>query len=204
MSMKDSMDKLNNFDINELDLENIGSWPGPVKVILCVIVFVLVIFLGHHFHLNDLGSSLEREANRETELKQQYQTKAFLAANLDAYRGQMIEMEASFGALIKQLPSDTEVPGLLEDITYTGLGAGLTIDAINLQPEKTHEFYVELPIDVNVRGNYHDLGNFVSGVSGLPRIVTLHDFTIKGDKGSGVLTMQIKARTYRYNDKGGA
>ena len=200
-SLQETLEKINNVDFNDLDFENIGSWPTPVKAIICVAVFALVLFLGFNFHLSSLGKSLEREARKETELKQEFQIKAFQAANLDAYRAQMTEMEASFGALVRQLPSDTEVPGLLEDITEKGLGAGLTIDTINLQPEVTHEFYIELPISVNVRGNYHDLGNFVSGVAGLPRIVTLHNFNIKSDKSGSNLTMEILARTYRYNDK---
>ncbi|CAM3539467.1 type 4a pilus biogenesis protein PilO [Parendozoicomonas haliclonae] len=203
-SLQESLQKLNNMDLNELDLENVGSWPVPVKVILCAVVFGLVVFLGFHFHLNDLGDHLDREVSKENDLKQQFQTKAFLAANLGAYKAQMVEMEASFGALIKQLPSKTEVPGLIEDIDYTGLGSGLSINSINLQSEVRHEFYIELPIDISVRGNYHDLGTFISGVSSLPRIVTLHDFTIKSDKNTGALSMEIKARTYRYNDGGGA
>ena len=203
-SLQEKMDKINNIDFNDLDFENIGSWPTPVKAVICVAAFAAVLFLGFNFHLSDLGKKLDRETLKETRLKQEFQTKAFQAANLEAYRAQMTEMEASFGALVRQLPSDTEVPGLLEDITEKGLGAGLTIDTISLQPEVTHEFYIELPINVNVRGNYHDLGNFVSGVAGLPRIVTLHNFTIKSSRAGGNLTMEILARTYRYNDKGGA
>jgi len=112
----------------------------------------------------------------------------------------MVEMEASFGALVKQLPSDTEVPGLLEDITLTGIGTGLEIKSIQLKPEVAAEFYIELPIEIQVTGTYHDFGSFVSGVAGLPRIVTLHDFTIKpGD--AGLLNMTILAKTYRYNDQ---
>ncbi|WP_281646090.1 type 4a pilus biogenesis protein PilO [Parendozoicomonas sp. Alg238-R29] len=203
-SLQETLDKINNIDFNDLDFENVGSWPTPVKAIICVAVFGLVLFLGFNFHLSSLGKTLDREARKETELKQEFQIKAFQAANLDSYRAQMTEMEASFGALVRQLPSDTEVPGLLEDITEKGLGAGLTINTITLQPEVTHEFYIELPISINVQGNYHDLGNFVSGVAGLPRIVTLHDFKITDGKDGGRLSMEIIARTYRYNDKGGA
>jgi type IV pilus assembly protein PilO len=114
---------------------------------------------------------------------------------------QMVEMEESFGALISQLPSDTEVPGLLEDITNKGLLNGLSISSIDLQPEISREFYVELPIAIVATGSYHDLGAFVSGMAGLPRIVTLHDFTIRanGDN-SAALSMNITAKTYRYKD----
>ena len=108
-------------------------------------------------------------------------------------------MEAQFGALLRQLPSDTEVPGLLEDITSTGIGAGLEFDSINLQPEIQREYYIELPIQISVRGSYHELGGFVSGVAGLPRIVTLHDFQIQ-PVGGDQLDMNILAKTYRYRD----
>lgn len=114
-------------------------------------------------------------------------------------------METSFGALLRQLPSDTEVPGLLEDITRTGLGSGLEFEEIKLQPEVAQQFYIELPINIKVIGGYHDLATFVSGVSSLPRIVTLHDFEIlpeKGEAATSKLRMSIVAKTYRYNDKG--
>ncbi len=198
------LEKLREFDLNDLDFENIGSWPMPVKAVFFLIVFALVVFFGHSFHLKGLGEQLLREESREQDLKEEFRTKAFLAANLDAYRSQMQEMEISFSALVRQLPSDTEVPGLLEDITYTGLGAGLTINSINLQSEITHEFYIELPIKINVKGDYHDIGTFISGVAALPRIVTLHDFNIKESRGSGGLSMEIQAKTYRYNDNASA
>ncbi|AMO57876.1 pilus assembly protein PilP [Endozoicomonas montiporae] len=206
MSIADSFKKLNEinlseFDVSELDLENVGSWPLPVRVTACVLVFILVVFLGYQFHLRGFQTHLDREIAKEEELKEQFRVKAFQAANLGAYREQMRQMEESFGALVKQLPSDTEVPGLLEDITFTGRGAGLQFEAIKLQPEKISEFYIELPISITVKGNYHDLGSFVSGVASLPRIVTLHDFAIDPSSGGSVLKMDILARTYRYNDR---
>src|SRR5690606_17419818 len=116
---------------------------------------------------------------------------------------QMQEMEESFGVLLKQLPTDTEVPGLLEDVSATGSGSGLDIQSIALQTEVSKEFYVELPLEIKVRGGYHDLAAFVSGVAGLPRIVTLHDFTIGVSKDSSLLDMTITAKTYRYSGHGG-
>ena len=127
------------------------------------------------------------------------------ATALEAYKVQMAEMEESFGALLRQLPSDTEVPGLLEDITRTGLGSGLEFSEIKLQPEVVQQFYIELPIKISVVGSYHDLATFVSGVASLPRIVTLHDFEVApvaAEAGSSRLAMSILAKTYRYNDKG--
>lgn len=200
MSFAEQMESLKGFDVNDLDFNNAGSWPGPIKVIVLVLVFALILGAGYWFAIKDQYTALDRAESEESTLKEQYRSKAFKVANLDAYIEQMKEMEESFGALLKQLPADTEVPGLLEDITNTGLGTGLQIDRIGLQPEVSREFYVELPIEIEVRGTYHDLASFVSGVASLPRIVTLHDFSIKplGEEVDD-LVMRISAKTYRYN-----
>ncbi|MED5607629.1 MULTISPECIES: type 4a pilus biogenesis protein PilO [Pseudomonas] len=204
MSLADSLQSLRKIDINELDFNNVGSWPAAVKVIAGALLMVLVLVLGYQFHLKDLQGELDQRRAEEETLKQQFGTKAFQAANLEAYKNQMKEMEESFGALLRQLPSDTEVPGLLEDITRTGLGSGLEFEEIKLLPEVTQQFYIELPIQISVVGGYHDLATFVSGVASLPRIVTLHDFEIKPVSADSTtkLRMTIVAKTYRYNDKG--
>lgn len=201
MALSDSLGSLRDFDINDINLDNIGTLPVVVKTILCLILFVLVLVGGYYYHVKDLQIQLASVESREATLKQDYEKKAFQVANLDAYRRQMVDMEESFGALISQLPSDTEVPGLLEDITNKGLLNGLEISSIDLQPEVSREFYVELPIAIAASGSYHDLGAFVSGMAGLPRIVTLHDFTITapGDN-TAALSMVITAKTYRYKD----
>lgn len=201
MSFAEQMESLKNFDVNDLDFNNAGSWPAGIKAIVLLLVFSLILGGGYWFMIKDQYMALERVESEEATLKQQYEAKAFKVANLEAYREQMIEMEESFGALLKQLPADTEVPGLLEDITNTGLGTGLSINSIALKPEVSREFYVELPIDISVRGTYHDMASFVSGVAALPRIVTLHDFNIKptGKDDAGELVMAISAKTYRYN-----
>ncbi|MCU1718403.1 type 4a pilus biogenesis protein PilO [Pseudomonas sp. 5P_3.1_Bac2] len=204
MSLNDSLASLKQIDLNNLDFNNIGSWPAAVKTIAAILLFSLVLGLGYFFYLQDMQLQLESVRNEEGNLKQQFASKAKQAANLDAYKAQMAEMEVSFGALLKQLPSDTEVPGLLEDITRTGLGSGLEFEEIKLMPEVTQQFYIELPIQIKVVGTYHDLGNFVSSVASLPRIVTLHDFELvpaKSDN-SALIAMNILAKTYRYNDKG--
>ncbi|HIN66815.1 type 4a pilus biogenesis protein PilO [Stutzerimonas frequens] len=204
MSLADSLQSLRKIDVADLDLNNLGSWPAPVKFITGVILLAVVLALGYYLHLQDMQVQLEQQQAQEATLKQQFSSKAFQAANLDAYKKQMSEMETSFGALLRQLPSDTEVPGLLEDITRTGLGSGLEFEEIKLQPEVAQQFYIELPINIKVIGGYHDLATFVSGVSSLPRIVTLHDFEIKPEKDDSTskLQMNIVAKTYRYNDKG--
>ncbi|CAE6948896.1 MULTISPECIES: type 4a pilus biogenesis protein PilO [Pseudomonas] len=204
MNLNDSLDSLRKIDVNDLDLNNLGSWPGPVKFIASLLLAIVVLGLGYNFHLKDMQADLERRQMEEETLKQQFSAKAFQAANLEAYKAQMAEMETSFGALLRQLPSDTEVPGLLEDITRTGLGSGLEFEEIKLLPEVAQQFYIELPIQIRVVGSYHDLATFVSGVASLPRIVTLHDFdVVPAEKtGTSKLRMSILAKTYRYNDKG--
>lgn len=199
MAFQDVIEDLRGLDLGELNAENIGSWPLAVKVIAWVLAFVLVMVLGYFYNISDLRQQLAQVEQKEIELKKEFEDKAFKAANLDALRTQMKEMEESFGALISQLPSDTEVPGLLEDITNKGVESGLDIKSIKLQPEVAKEFYIELPINIEVTGTYHDFGTFVSGIAGLPRIVTLHDFKMTSDpKTPGVLSMSISAKTYRY------
>ena len=201
MALEDSLRALREFDLSDLNMDNIGSLPGLVKAILCVLLFGALVTAGYYYHVEELRNNLARVEGEEGKLKQEYEKKAFQVANLDAYRRQMTEMEESFGALISQLPSDTEVPGLLEDITNKGLQNGLKIASIDLQKEVSREFYVELPIAISASGSYHDLGAFISSMAGLPRIVTLHDFVITGGGGNAsALQMNITAKTYRYKD----
>jgi len=201
MAMEDTLRSLREFDINDLDFDNIGNWPGPIKIILCLLILIGVTVGGYYYHIEELQLQLAKVEAQEVELKKDFEKKAFQAANLEAYRQQMVEMEESFGALVSQLPSDTEVPGLLEDITNKGLLNGLEIGSIKLNKEQAKEFYVELPISIQAVGSYHDLGAFVSGMAGLPRIVTLHDFGISVRGGdTNKLSMSITAKTYRYKD----
>ena len=198
MALQDTLEQLQNFDLSDLDLNNIGSWPGPVKVILMVMALVLVLGAGYYFYLTDKRAVLSTVQAQELELKKDYEFKAERAANLDEYRAQKAEMEATFGALLKQLPQDTEVPGLLDDITRAALDNELTIESIDLRAEKQLEFYVELPIDIVVEGNYHKIGAFISGVAALSRIVTLHDFDLEPQGSPINLKLKILAKTYRY------
>jgi type IV pilus assembly protein PilO len=201
MAFEDTMRSLREFDINSLDFDNVGSWPLPIKLLIWTVLLVTVMAAGYYYHIEALQIELAKVEAQEVELKKDFEKKAFQAANLDAYRQQMVEMEESFGALVSQLPSDTEVPGLLEDITNKGLLNGLEIASIDLQAETAREFYVELPIAISASGSYHDLGAFISGMAGLPRIVTLHDFTISlSGNDANHLSMSIIAKTYRYKD----
>jgi len=203
MALQDTLDQLRNFDLGDLDVNNIGAWPSPVKAIVLLFIFIAVIGGGYYLYLTDKQKTLDLAANKEAELRLDYEKKSFQAANLDAYRKQKEEMEATFGALLRQLPSDTEVPGLLEDITRAALDNELTIESIDLEAEKRTEFYVELPIDIVVEGDYHKIGAFVSGVANLSRIVTLHDFKIVPQKTARNLKMTILAKTYRYLEEEG-
>lgn len=199
MSLADSLKSLNEFDINDLDVNNAGIWPAPVKAIVALIIFGLILGGGYWFFIKDQYAQLERAENTEQELRERYESKAYQVANLEVFKAQMEEMEETFGALVRQLPSETEVPGLLEDITNTALGSGLALQEVKLQGEQQRDFYSELPINIRVTGTYHELASFVSSVAGLPRIVTLHDLTVTPTGGDGEqLNMQVLARTYRY------
>jgi type IV pilus assembly protein PilO len=199
MSLADSLKSLNEFDINDLDVNNAGIWPAPIKAIVVLIVFALIAGGGYWFFVKDQYVQLERVEKTEQDLRKKYEEKAYQVANLEVFKAQMAEMEETFGALVRQLPSETEVPGLLEDITNTALGNGLSLQEVALQPEQRRDFYSELPINIRVSGSYHELASFVSSVASLPRIVTLHDLTIKPTGGDGErLDMQVVARTYRY------
>lgn len=197
--LQKSVNELKTFNWNDLnDPSTIGVWPGPVRLLLAILLFIAVLGLGYWFHIKELQGDLDKVAGEESGLKADLESKAVLAANLEAYRQQMMDMEESFGDLLRQLPGQTEVPGLLEDITFTGLGSGLEFATIALDKEVTREFYIELPINIAVTGTYHDFGAFVSGVSSLSRIVTLHDFAITAGDNRNALQMKITARTYRY------
>lgn len=199
MAFQDVIRDLRELDLSELNLDNIGSWPLAVKLLAWALVFVVVLVVGYVYNISDQRAQLAQVETKEIDLKKEFEDKAFKAANLEALRNQMKEMEESFGALVSQLPTDTEVPGLLEDITNKGVESGLEITSIKLQAEQAKEFYIELPISIEVTGTYHDFGTFVSGIAALPRIVTLHDFKMTVDpKAPGVLSMSISAKTYRY------
>ena len=186
---------------NNLVPENIGGWALPIKLFIWIVASVVARFLVFHLMLSESLGQLDQVQSKEGTLMKSFEEKAFKASNLDAYKEQMKEMENTFGALLRQLPSDTEVPGLLEDISHTGLTAGLNFNSIKLAPENSREFYVELPIDIEVKGGFHAFGSFVSAVAALPRIVTLHDFDIApSSEGTQELVMKIRAKTYRYKE----
>lgn len=192
------------FDLNELELEEFGSWPLPIKLALAGTLAIAVFVLGFWVDTKKSIFILEEAQKKEVELKSQYEQKQHRAANLPVYRDQLKTMKASFGALLRQLPEKTEVPGLVEDISQQGLAVGLEFKSIKLLPEKTVDFYVELPLELTLVGGYHQLAQFVSNVSSLPRIVTLHNFAItplQGVNDGSQLLITLTAKTYRYTSE---
>ncbi len=192
-------------DLRALDTNDPGRWPLPFRIVAVAIAFVAVIAFGIYFFVwSSDKPTLDHEKQRETELKLAFEDRQRKAANFDAYRTQLAEIERDFGAMLRQLPGKTEVPSLLVDISQTGLGAGLEEKLFQPTGEVQKDFYAELPIKLRYTGSYHELGKFVSGIAALPRIVTLHDIDIKpADKDStSTLTLDVTAKTYRYLDEG--
>jgi len=189
-----------NFDLNDLDFSNIGKWPTAVKVALIIIVCALVAVAGYFLDIQSQIDKLARAEQQEVSLKQDFENKQAKAVNLAAYKQQLKDIEESFGAMLRQLPSKTEVEGLLVDISQTGLASGIEFELFKPEQERYIDFYAELPIKMKMTGTYHEFGNFVSGVAALPRIVTLHDISITKGKGDR-LTMEVTAKTYRYLDE---
>lgn len=197
-----------NIDLNDLDFNNAGNWPLPIKLLAILAVCGAVGFGGYWFDTKDQLVTLDNAEAKETELKKEFETKQTVAANLIPYRTQMKEMERSFGALLLQLPSKTEVAELLVDVSREGLKAGLEFELFKPGAEVKKDFYAEYPINIRVVGTYHQFGNFASGIAALPRIVTLHNLKItpkaKGKKDGGAgsgLVMEATANTYRYLDQ---
>jgi len=193
-------------DLRALDTNDPGRWPLPFRIGAVAIAFVAVMAIGiYYFVWLDDKPALDREKRKETELKAAFEDRQRKAANFDAYRTQLAEIERDFGAMLRQLPGKTEVPSLLVDISQTGLGAGLEEKLFQPTGEVQKDFYAELPINLRYTGSYHELGKFVSGIAALPRIVTLHDIDIKpAEKDSTTsLTLDVTAKTYRYLEETG-
>jgi type IV pilus assembly protein PilO len=198
--------------LQALDRRDIGRWPPVFRFGLIGLIFVLVTLgLAYYFVWQTQRPLLLRAEQEEVELRQTFEQKQKKAANLDAYKAQLAEMERSFGAMLRQLPGKTEVPSLLVDISQTGLAAGLEEKLFQPSAEIRRDFYAELPIKIRLTGGYHELGNFVSGIAALPRIVTLHNIEIKPEgkeAGFDDLMLDVTAKTYRYleedEDKGDA
>lgn len=203
MSLSSSLPRLTTLEFSTL-YHNAAHWPLPRKILLGVALACLLLMLGDSLYLSALREQLHRQEAREVTLQQQFANKVGPAANLEAYARQLEVMRGAFAEQLHRLPTATEVPGLLEDITRLGLAGGLVLEEIRLLDEQVQPLYIELPMQISLIGAYHDLATFVSSVSGLSRIVTLHDFVIRpADLQEGSpLRLNLLAKTYRYNDQG--
>jgi len=195
--------------INELDFSNIGDWPGPAKIITVLILCILVVGGWYYFDTQGQLDRLAAAEGQEGNLRTTFEGKQKKAANLNAYKQQLAEMQESFGAMLRQLPDKTEVAALLVDVSQTGLAAGLEFELFKPTGEVPKDFYAELPIQLQVVGGYHEFGNFISGLAALPRIVTIHNISItpRNTRSSGAslenpLTLKATAKTYRYLEEG--
>jgi type IV pilus assembly protein PilO len=193
--------------LRNLDPNDPGRWPLAVRIATAALLFVFAASAGYYFMVwKKQRPLLLEERTREVQLMESLTVKSRRAANLEAYRVQLAEMQKSFGAMLRQLPNKTEVPNLLVDISQTGLAAGLEEKLFQPQGEIQKDFYAELPISIRLTGGYHEMGKFASGIAALPRIVTLHDVEItpasgEGGAGAGDLTLNVTAKTYRYLDE---
>lgn len=197
-------------DFNNIDFKNAGNLPAPVKAVLLAIIFFLILALGYYFLWSPAIESLDTAKAKEQELRQVFLDKKRQAINFSAYKQQMVEIEKTFGVLLKQLPDKSQMDGLLTDINQAGLGRGLEFELFKPGQETQAEFYAEMPISIKVIGTYHDLGAFATDISKLSRIVTLNDVSVVSSKDTskdakpatsdGILVMEAVAKTYRYLD----
>jgi type IV pilus assembly protein PilO len=193
-------------DFNNIDFNNAGSLPAAVKAVLLAFIFLVILALGYYFLWTDAFTSLDTAKAKEDELRKVFLDKQAQAVNLEGYKQQMVEIEKTFGALLKQLPDKSQMDGLLTDINQAGLGRGLEFELFKPGQETQSEFYAEMPISIKVLGTYHDLGAFATDISKLSRIVTLNDISVttgkeaKSNSTDAVLVMEATAKTYRYLD----
>ena len=197
-------------DLRNLDRNNIGGWSKSVKTFFIVLVLVVIVLVGWYFYISNQQDNLGSLQRQELTLRKQFLDKQAKAVNLDALRKQLADMQDMLRQMLRQLPSKTEMPALLVDISQTALAAGLEVDVFKNEPEVKKDFYAEKPIQLKMTGTYHQFGTFISGVASLPRVVilTMHDVSLKptnpGPEGvatNGQLTLQGTVKTYRYLDE---
>ncbi|MEY4762441.1 MAG: hypothetical protein RLZZ200_2297 [Pseudomonadota bacterium] len=190
-------------ELKNLDWSDPGRWPGSVRYGVIGVWFVVVVLAaGYLLVWETQQPELNARHNEEQKLRSEFKDKHAKAVNLELYRQQLADIERSFGAMLRQLPGKTEVPNLLVDISQTGLASGLQQELFQPLSQQNKDFYAELPIKIRLLGSYHQMGDFVSGIAALPRIVTLHDVSIKQVNKTGYdqLQMDVTAKTYRYLD----
>jgi len=191
-------------ELKNLDANDVGRWPLVFRAAVIFIVFIAVAAGGIWFTIiQDKLPTLQRAQEEEGTLRVTFENKQRKAANYDAYKAQLAQIEQSFGTMLRQLPGETEIPSLIVDISQTGLAAGLQEKLFQPQPEIPRDFYAEKPIKIRLSGGYHEIANFVSGIAALPRIVTLHNINItpEGQDVYDQLSIEVTAQTYRYLDE---
>jgi type IV pilus assembly protein PilO len=198
-------------DLQSLDRNNIGGWPKSVKVFFTGLLLALIVLGGWYFFVSDQQDQLQAAVGKEDQLKKEFSDKQAKAVNLEALQQQLDEMQDMLRQLLRQLPSKTEMPELLIDVSQTALSAGLETELFQPGPESPKDFYAEKPIQLRMVGTYHQFGTFISGVASLPRVVilTMHDVSLtpknKDPKGgaaaNGLLVLQGTVKTYRYLDE---
>lgn len=205
MDVRESLQKLNDLDME--DLRRIGTAPKPIQYLVIVLICVLVLAAMGWFLVKPEMETLERVERQEQDLRARFESMQGRAANLQDYKDQLAEMEESFGAMLRQLPDETDMESLIIDLSQTSTAAGLEVEFFRPRDEVRQDFYAEYPIELRVSGRYHEFGHFVSGLAALPRIVTLHDINIAPTDGEATgasspeLTMTLTAKTYRYLDE---
>ena len=200
MKLED-LKNLNLNDLRSLDPKNMGSWPLPMRIVVLVALYGAILVVGYVGLISGQRDDYNQREDKEASLKSDFESKALQAANLDVYKKQLDDMQTSFGTMLRQLPGQTEIPSLLQDISQAAQVDGLKQDMFRPGGESPKDFYSEKPIDLQLEGTYHQFGKFVSDVATLPRIVTLHNVSIKpagGGAGSDALVMNLTAKTYRY------
>lgn len=187
-------------DFRNLNPKDVGTWPLAPRIVVLTLLLVAIVVAGWWFVWNERIIELEAKREEEVKLKDEFLAKKKQAVNLDLYNQQLNEIDRSFGALLKQLPNKSEVDALLIEINQAGLGRGLQFELFKPGGEAAREFYAELPIDIKLRGSYHDLGAFASDIGKLSRIVTLHNLSLQSG-GGGMLTLDAQSKTFRYLDE---
>jgi type IV pilus assembly protein PilO len=199
---------MNLSDLNDLDFSNIGDWPSAAKTGLIIIICLLIAGGWYYYDIREQHATQTRYEKQEQKLREQFIQKHNKVVNLNLYKKQLASMEEAFGIMLQQLPDKSEIADLLIDVSQTGLGAGLEFELFQPLGESTKDFYVELPIKMRVVGNYHQFGEFISGLASMPRILTIHDIEISGGSGrtenpnGDLLKMSVTAKTYRYIGEG--
>jgi type IV pilus assembly protein PilO len=205
-SVQDFFDGFKKFDINNADWRNMGSFPAVIRAVICLLIIAVMLGATYYFQIIDMDKKITRLVSEENTLKNQYKTKAYQVSNLDELREQMLQVRSIFQEQLERLPNGTQVAELLDDLEVAAISSGLTIKENKLGGQGVTDLFIEQNFDVKVEGTFHEIGSFVSAVSEMPRIITLHDFDIKKtspeqqENKQELLLMSVKLKTYHYKD----